>query len=139
MKTAGRPIDLAVTDTHALVWWARGEKRRLGRGARRVYENVGAGRAAVYVPTLVLVEIGDLARRGILRLTGGMAGWTRGLLGTGRFFAADLTVEIVLRAETLYGIPERTDRLIAATAAELGYPLITRDGRIREAGVEEVW
>jgi len=128
-----------MTDTHALVWWARGERKRLGRNARRVYESVEAGRAVIFVPTLVLVEIGDLARRGILRLAGGMSAWTRGLFGSGRFFAAELSVDVVLRAETLYGIPERTDRLIAATAAALDYPLITRDARIREAGVSIIW
>src|SRR5512134_450096 len=98
-------VELAVTDTHALVWWARGEKKRLGRNARRVYEAVDAGRAVVFVPTLVLVEIGDLARRGIVRLAGGVSSWTRGLLGSGRFFAAELSVDVVLRAETLYRIP----------------------------------
>jgi PIN domain nuclease of toxin-antitoxin system len=132
-------IQLGVTDTHALVWWARGERRRLGRRARRVFEHVEAGRAALYVPALVLVELSELARRGIIELSGGLAGWTRGLLGSGRFFAADLTAEVVLRAEALYGIPERTDRLIAATAATLGHPLITKDARIGEAGVEVIW
>jgi PIN domain nuclease of toxin-antitoxin system len=132
-------VELAVTDTHALVWWARGEKKRLGRQARRVYESVDAGRAVLFVPTLVLVEIGDLARRGIVRLAGGVSAWTRGLLGSGRFFAADLNVDVVLRAESLYAIPERTDRLIAATAASLDYPLITRDARIRDAGVNVIW
>jgi PIN domain nuclease of toxin-antitoxin system len=132
-------VELAVTDTHALVWWARGEKQRLGRNARRVYEAVGKGRAVIFVPTLVLVEIGDLARRGIVRLSGGVSAWTRGLLGTGRFLAADLNVDVVLRAEALYGIPERTDRLIAATAAAMDYPLITRDRRIRESGVNVIW
>ena len=131
--------ELAVTDTHALVWWARGEKRKLGARARRVYERVAEGRAALFVPALVLVELGDLARRGIVQLSGGLTGWTRGLFGTGRFFVADLTAEVVLRAESLYGIPERTDRLIAATAAHLGYPLLTRDRRLRDAGIDVVW
>ncbi len=131
--------ELAVTDTHALVWWARGEKRRLGARARRVFERLAEGRAALYVPTLVLVELGDLAQRGILVLAGGPAAWSRGLFGTGRFFPAELTVDIVLRADGLRGIPERTDRLIAATAAQLGYPLITRDRRLRDAGVSVIW
>lgn len=139
MRTAGRPTQLAVTDTHALVWWARGEKRRLGRDARRVYEATASGGAILFVPSLVLVEIGDLARRGVIRLAGGMVGWTRSLFATGRFFAADLTVGVVLRGETLHEIPERTDRLIAATAAELGYPLITKDRRLREAGLDTIW
>ncbi|MCI0436052.1 MAG: hypothetical protein L0271_20785, partial [Gemmatimonadetes bacterium] len=114
-------------------------RRRLGARARRVFERVAEGRAAVYVPTLVLVELGDLARRGILRLAGGLGAWSRGLFGTGRFFAADLSVDVVLRAESLHGVPERTDRLIAATAAQLGYPLITRDRRLRDAGIDVIW
>jgi predicted nucleic acid-binding protein len=52
----------------------------------------------------------------------------------------DLTWEIVQRAEELYGVPERGDRLIAATAAQLGFPLITRDPEIAAAaGVDVVW
>jgi predicted nucleic acid-binding protein len=46
----------------------------------------------------------------------------------------------VLRADGLYEIPERGDRLIAATAAELDVPLITRDREIgRASGVAVVW
>jgi PIN domain nuclease of toxin-antitoxin system len=45
----------------------------------------------------------------------------------------------VLRGEALYEIRDPMDRLIAATAAELDYPLITHDARIREAGVNVLW
>lgn len=103
------------------------------------FEHVEAGRAALYVPVLVLVELGELARRGVIELRGGFEVWTWGLLESGRFFAADLTWEVVVRAEALYGVPERTYRLIAATAAVLGKPLVTKDGRIGAAGVEVIW
>jgi PIN domain nuclease of toxin-antitoxin system len=132
-------MQLAVVDTHALVWWAKGEHRRLGRRARRVFEDVEAGRASLYVPTLVLDELGELSRRGIITLKGGLASWTRALLSSGRFFAADLTVDVVLEAESLRVIPEPNDRLIAATAAGLGHPLITKDARIADAGVRVLW
>jgi predicted nucleic acid-binding protein len=45
----------------------------------------------------------------------------------------------VLQAESLRAIPEPNDRLIAATALQLGYPLLTRDARIAEAGVNVLW
>lgn len=42
--------------------------------------------------------------------------------------------------EALYAIPGRGDRLIAATAAELDGPLITRDPEIaRVAAVDLIW
>jgi predicted nucleic acid-binding protein len=49
-------------------------------------------------------------------------------------------VEIVLRSQSLYSIPGRGDRLIAATAAHMDLPLITRDPEIAPAaGVELLW
>ena len=44
-----------------------------------------------------------------------------------------------MTAHELLAIPERADRLIAATARSLGLPLITRDQTIAAAGVEVVW
>jgi hypothetical protein len=41
-----------------------------------------------------------------------------------------ITPAIVTRAHHLFAIPERGDQLIAATAAELGDPLLTRDPEI---------
>jgi PIN domain nuclease of toxin-antitoxin system len=131
---------LVVSDTHALVWYAQGRGSKLGARARRVYEEVEAGRAVVYLPTLVLVELGEAVHAGRMSLSGGFTAWTERLLASGRFFPVELSWEIVRRAEELYAIPERGDRLIAATAAELGYPLLTRDPEIgRAAGVDVVW
>lgn len=131
---------IAVTDSHALVWYATGHSRRLGRNARRLFGRVDAGRASVYVPTLVLVEVLEAAHRGHLRFPEGAAAWVEALAGSGSFLPVDLTPPIVLRGHELYAVPERADRLIAATASYLEVPLITRDPAIAEAaGVELVW
>jgi predicted nucleic acid-binding protein len=46
----------------------------------------------------------------------------------------------VVKAEELYAIREQGDRLIAATAAVLDLPLVTRDPEIaKAAGVELLW
>ncbi len=134
--------DLAITDAHALIWAATGKLRRLGRDARRFYERVDAGRAVLYVPTMALVEIGEAHRAGAIAFAGGMSfeEWGEQLLGSGRFIATDLTWDIVARAQQLFSIPERGDRLIAATAAEMDLPLIARDPDIaRAAEVELLW
>lgn len=133
-------IEIAVTDTHALIWYARSEHRKLGPAARKIFEASDRGQVVLYVPTLALAEIAEGLRRGSVRLGDTYTGWASKLFASRRFVPVDLTPEIVLRAEELYAIPERGDRLIAATAAHLGYPLITRDPEIaRAAGVEVIW
>lgn len=133
-------IEIAATDTHALLWYAQGLRRKLGPSARGLFAEADAGRAVIYVPTLALVEVGEAIRRGEVRFADTFSGWVAKLLSSRRFIPVDLTLDVLLRAEELYGIPERGDRLIAATAAHLGYPLITRDPEIAAAaGVEVVW
>jgi predicted nucleic acid-binding protein len=54
--------------------------------------------------------------------------------------AADLTAAIVRAAVGINRIPERGDRLIAATAVHLGCPLVTKDPAIaRVRTVTTVW
>lgn len=133
-------MSAVVTDSQALIWYGLGPQRKLGRRARATFERVDRGQAVVHVPVLVLVEIAEASRRGSVRCGPTFSGWAERLLASGRFLAADLTPAIVLRAESLYGIPERTDRLIAATAAHLELPLITNDPAIaRIPGLTTIW
>ena len=130
----------AVADAHALVWYAMGPGRRLGRAARRHFARAERGQAIVYVPAVVLVEIAEAMRRGALRYNGGFSRWARALIASGRFVAADLTVEIIFEAEGLYALPERGDRLIAATAVSLQCPLITADPAfVRVPALTTIW
>jgi PIN domain nuclease of toxin-antitoxin system len=131
---------LAVCDAHALIWAAAGDLRSLGRGARRFFERVEEGRAALYVSTITLVEIGEAVRKGSVHLPRGFEAWGRALLGSGRYHAVDLTPEIVFRAQSLFAVRERGDRLVAATALTLDCPVITRDSAIaRVPGLDVIW
>jgi PIN domain nuclease of toxin-antitoxin system len=131
---------IAVVDTHALIWYALGRRARLGSKAATFLDRVEAGEAAAWVPAIALVELLEAAHRGVIRLSGGSDAWVQGFMGSGSFFVADLTAAVALRADALYVIPERGDRLIAATAAHLGLPLVTRDPAIaRAAGVALLW
>ena len=130
----------AVADAHALIWYAMGPGRRLGRAARRHFARAERGQAIVYVPAVVFVEIAEAMRMGALRYNGGFSRWARALIASGRFVAADLTVEIILEAEGLYAISERGDRLIAATAVSLQCPVITADSAFgRIPGLTTIW
>ncbi len=131
---------LAVTDTHALIWFASGAHRRLGRAALRLFERADEGHAAIYIPTLVLVEVAENVRLGRITLETGFLAWEEALFASGHFLPVDLTRAIVRSAETLYEIPERGERMIAATAVVLDCPLITRDPQIAAAArVSAVW
>jgi len=133
-------MSVAVTDTHALIWFALGPSRRLGRHARALFERAERRQATIFVPVLVLVELSEAIRRGTVRCEAGFSRWSAELLASGGFIAADLTKDAVFEAERLYGISERGDRLIAATAAALGCPLITSDSQMtRHAGLTTIW
>lgn len=131
---------IAVTDTHALIWYSQQRWRRLGRRALSLFRDADDGRAALVVPTMVLVEVLEEARRGTVTFAATASDWLEGLTGSGSFLVADLTAEVALRAHSLNAIAERGDRLIAATAAVLDYPLITRDPEIgKAAGLDVIW
>lgn len=136
-----RVLEIAVTDTHPLVWWLTNQTRRLGRDAHSFFERVESGRAVVCVPATVLVELSEAAHRGAVRFGKPFSAFVESLENTPlRYQVVPLSGAIVARSHTLFGVPERGDRLITATAVELGYPLVTRDSAITSvAGIEHVW
>ena len=131
-------MSLYVTDAHALIWYAAGRTKKLGRRARAVYAAAESGRAVVYVPALALVEVLEAVRRGDLRVAMPVADWIDGLFSTGSFQFAGLTREVIEAGEGLYEIPERGDRLIAATGVAMDLPLISRDPAISRVPVLDV-
>jgi PIN domain nuclease of toxin-antitoxin system len=131
---------LAVTDTHALIWAIDGKRKRLGKHARRLFDRADEGKGAIYIPTFALAELGEACHKDRVELALPFEEWTRAAFGSGKYLEAELTAEIVYAAQRLYAIPERGDRLIAATAVVLDLPLITRDPEIQKiAGVECIW
>jgi PIN domain nuclease of toxin-antitoxin system len=133
--------DIAGVDTHALIWWLDGRPRHLGRRARLFLERVDDGAALACVPAIALVEIGEAIQRGVFTLSEPFDDFVARLDGTpSRYQLVPLTAAIVCRAHELYAIPERSDRLIAATAQELGCPIVTRDAAIAAAiGEKQLW
>ena len=95
-------MNVAVTDTHALIWYAAGPQRRLGRRARAVFDRAERGQAVIYIPALVLVELAEAMRRGIVRSDDGFSRWSEQLLGSRHFVVADLTAAVVREAEGLW-------------------------------------
>lgn len=132
----------AVSDTHPLLWYASGKSSKLGRKARRVFESAerADGDGLVYIPTVVLAEAVFLVQSGFVSITPPFNEWVRNLSHNRFFQILDLTTEVILRAYSMPAIANPFDRLIAATAVEHGYPLITLDDKItRSRLVECLW
>ena len=133
-------VPLAVTDTHSLIWAIGDKRKRLGKRAKRFFDRADDRECAIYIPTFALVELGEACRKGHVTLNLPFQEWTRLAFSSGKYHEAPLTAEVVCIAQGLYGIPERGDRLIAATAVAMDLPLITRDPEIAQtAGVECIW
>ncbi len=72
-RSADSPVDpktppLAVTDTHALVWAIDGNRKRLGRRARKLFDSADDAKCATYIPAFVLAELGEACHEGRVTL-----------------------------------------------------------------------
>jgi PIN domain nuclease of toxin-antitoxin system len=86
------------------------------------------------VPSLVLVEVSEAVRRGVITLGESFDVFVQRLENTpSRYRVVPLDAAVVARSHELLSIPERGDRLIAATAQHLGLPLVTRDRELARA------
>lgn len=128
-----------VTDTHPLVFHAAGGKR-LGRAAARIFRAAEDGEALVFVPAVVLWEIGLLARRGRIRLGRTLAEFAADLFSNPSYQAVDVSRQHVCLADERRPNEDPFDGLICAVAMELKLPLLTADAEIEASGlVKTVW
>lgn len=127
-----------VTDTHPLVWFARGAHGRLSRRALRIFEAAMRDEALIYVPAAGLWEIGILHKIGQIDLREPFDRWSERLLARRGFDLAAHDVRVISQS-LAYGFTDDIfDAAIAATASVLDLPLITRDTVISKAGVVSI-
>jgi PIN domain nuclease of toxin-antitoxin system len=130
----------AVADTHTAIWHLFNDDR-LSPAAAAAIANAADARQHIAISAISLVEIVYLVEKGRLP----EAAWNelRRTLDDPEhvFIEAGLTAGIVeamkqvLRSE----VPDMADRIIAATAAYLNVPVISRDRRIRAANLQAIW
>ncbi|MEZ5890343.1 MAG: type II toxin-antitoxin system VapC family toxin [Xanthobacteraceae bacterium] len=115
-------------DTCAVIWVSSDEAEiaaealdALGR-AQEVGESI-------YVSPISAWELGLLVARGRLSLLMSPERWFERLLQAPGIGLADMPPEVLIASSFLPGEPPRdpADRIIAATAREFGYTLVTRD------------
>lgn len=131
--------DAAVTDTHALLFHASGD-RALGPKARARFAAAEAGTALIYVPAAVIWEVTLLARAVRINLHRPVRTFFSDLFSNPAYQPHDLTADLVFDADELRFTRDPFDALIVAAARDLELPLITRDVAIKESGqVQVVW
>jgi PIN domain nuclease of toxin-antitoxin system len=114
-------------DTCATIWLA--EAQPLAEEARPVLEEAYESGIPVYVSPITAWEIGILVSRRRLSLLINPETWFARLFDVLSFRLSAMSPEVLIASSFLPGSPPRdpADRIMAATARELGYMLVTRD------------
>lgn len=132
-------VEAAVTDTHALLYHAGGN-RRLGKRASAHFARAEAREALVYVPAAVIWEVTLLARAGRFNLRRAPRDFFGDLFSNPVYQPYDLTTEQILDADELRINRDPFDALVCAAARALSLPLMTRDTDIEQSGaVRTLW
>jgi PIN domain nuclease of toxin-antitoxin system len=100
--------------------------------AKLVIQSAYEAGEAVFVSPISAWEVGLLVARGRLNLSLSPMRWFDTLTEAPGFILADLPPEVLIASSFLPDAPFRdpADRIIAATAREYGYTLLTRDKQL---------
>ena len=121
-------------DTHAAVWIT--EDQPIAKGAVEALDAAYRARSTIFVSAISAWEIGMLVSRNRLGLATRPERWFQRLLAIPGVRLADLSPDILIASSFLPGEPPRdpADRIILATARDLGATLITRDRLLLKYG-----
>jgi PIN domain nuclease of toxin-antitoxin system len=114
-------------DTCAAIWFA--ENQRMSAAALEMIDQAFEAEVPVFVSPITAWEIGLLTARGRMGFHIAPQLWFRRLMAVPGMELADLSPDVLLASSFLPGTPPRdpADRVLAATARECGYVLVTRD------------
>ena len=126
-----------VVDTHAL-WWYLRSPERLTTAASAVFRLAETGNATIIVPAIAVAEFYFLSAK--LGQPIPPSDLLAALDAVGGIELSDLGRAQLERLERFPEIPEMHDRLIAAEAAALDAPVVTRDETLTASvQIETVW
>lgn len=135
-------MSAVVADTHALLWYLNNSPK-LSAIALQAMENAEQSGEAIYVPSIVLVEVRYLVEKGrditesdfqtiITELKNPASALTLAPLDQ---LVAEMLAQIPRTV-----VPDMPDRIIAVTAHALSLPLVTRDTVISKlTNVAIIW
>jgi PIN domain nuclease of toxin-antitoxin system len=118
-------------DTHVWIWSAEGADRKIGRRARQLLSQAES-KDALRVSTVSLFELAALHTQGRLRLAHPLEQWIGESLEAGGVRIAELSAAMSVDAGLIprRALADPLDRLLVATARQMGARLLTADARI---------
>lgn len=121
-------------DTHAAIWITRNEA--IAPRAAAAMNAAHQAAEVVFVSPITAWEVGLLVSRNRLNLLMTPQRWFARLLNVPGIQLAELSLDILIASSFLPGNPPRdpADRIILATARDLGATLITRDRLLLKYG-----
>ena len=126
-----------VVDTHAL-WWYLRSPERLTTAASAVFRLAETGNATIIVPAIAVAEFYFLSAK--LGQPIPPSDLLAALDAVGGIELSDLGRAQLEKLDRFPEIPEMHDRLIAAEAAALDAPVVTRDETLTASvQIETVW
>jgi PIN domain nuclease of toxin-antitoxin system len=114
-------------DTHAAVWITEGLP--LASAATEAMDTVYRAGSTIFVSAITAWEVGSLVSRNRIGLSSRPERWFQRVLAIPGVKLAQLTPDILIESSFLPGDPPRdpADRIIIATARDIGATLVTRD------------
>lgn len=128
-------MDGFIADTMAVILWL--EKRTMPQNVKTLFAKAEKNEVKLYVPAMVLAEIGYLSEKKKIDLT---LPDTLAYLKKHNIPVHAIDIEVINSTFEITDIPELHDRIIAASGRVHGYPLITNDPKIIASKfVSTVW
>lgn len=121
-------------DTHAAIWIT--EDQSLASIAVEAIDAAYRAGSTIFVSAITAWEVGLLVSRNRLSLVAKPERWFQQLLAIPGVQLAELSPDVLIASSFLPGKPPRdpADRIILATARDLGATLITRDRLLLKYG-----
>ena len=130
----------AVADTHAVIWYVFADNR-ISLAARTIMQDAARADDQIGMSSMTLVETVYLLEKG--RIDAHTLDRILEVLDHPQSLFVEIPVDRRISASMQLvdrqQVPDLPDRIIAATAVQLGVPLISRDGKIRSSSVTTIW
>ena len=127
-----------VTDTHSLIWYMTGDPRISPR-VKEIFFDADNSAVSIIIPCIVFFEILYLIEKKKSKVN--FQNFISRISVAENYKVEPLCVPIIEKCAAIprEKVQDPWDRLIAATSLHLKLPLLSKDEKLREAGLEVIW